>query len=45
MKIYETPAIEITRYDVKDIITVSGGIVPDIDGNSTGFLQEWLNGN
>lgn len=45
MKMYETPIMEIIRYDVRDIITASGGIVPDIDGNSTGFLQDWLNGN
>ncbi len=43
MKEYEKPVIKIVQFSTEDILTASG--IPDeadIDGNSTGFLDEWL---
>ena len=40
-KVFEEPKIEIVECVVKDIITVSVNM-PDIDGETTDFLESWL---
>ena len=40
MKIYNKPELEITKFEVEDIITVSSTDA-DIDGGSAAFPEGW----
>ena len=42
MKTYEKPNLIIKSVKLEDILLASGIKAPDIDGNSGGFLSEWL---
>lgn len=40
MKIYEKPKIQIIKFEIEDILTISSA---DIDGKGVEFKDSWIN--
>ena len=44
-KFYISPEAEVVEFDVKDVITTSGGLTAgtgvDLEDDNTGWLDEW----